>query len=151
MPTGIYKRRKETIEKMRKTHKERGTGKWMLGRKMPEETKEKISDALLAEKNPAWSKDRSSIELDAKRYSTVSNSFPVWRNNVKKRDNYRCKINNKDCSGGLEVHHILKWIDYPELRFDLNNGITLCHAHHPKGKLEKELISHFQDLIRVEI
>ena len=28
------------------------------------------------------------------------------------------------------MHHIKRWVDCPGLRFDINNGITLCRAHH---------------------
>lgn len=55
------------------------------------------------------------------------------------------KIN---CKGRLEAHHILSWKDYPELRYDINNGITLCHAHHPRKRDEEaELSPYFQSLV----
>lgn len=58
------------------------------------------------------------------------------------------KINNKDCEGKLEAHHILSWKDYPELRYDINNGITLCHAHHPKKRAEEKRLSpYFMELV----
>ena len=45
---------------------------------------------------------------------------------------------------------ILGWTDYPELRYEVNNGITLCHFHHPREwKEEKRLISEFQKLVSV--
>ncbi len=67
---------------------------------------------------------------------------------VKKRDNWKCRIADENCKGRLEAHHILNWIDYPELRYELTNGITLCHAHHPKGrKREAELSPYLQKLV----
>jgi hypothetical protein len=51
-----------------------------------------------------------------------------WRKMIYKRDNYscqRCGSNNK-----LQAHHIKKFIDYPELRYDISNGITLCKLCH---------------------
>ena len=73
-----------------------------------------------------------------------------FRIEVYKRDNYRCKINNKDCKGQLEAHHILSWRDYPELRYDINNGITLCQFHHPhKWEEEKRLSPYFMELVSV--
>ena len=52
-----------------------------------------------------------------------------------------------DC-GELDSHHILNWQEYPELRFDVNNGITLCQFHHPRGKnQEKEQSIYLKGLI----
>lgn len=60
----------------------------------------------------------------------------------------RKPIENKDCKGRLEAHHILNWMDYPELRYEINNGITLCHAHHPRGRAkEKQLSPFYQELV----
>jgi len=56
--------------------------------------------------------------------------FARWRKEVHKRDDYTCQI----CGERAEVkaHHILSWKDYPELRFELENGITLCASCHKK-------------------
>lgn len=51
-----------------------------------------------------------------------------WRTNVFKRDNYLCQICSQN--GCLEVHHIKSWVEYPELRYIMENGITLCKKHH---------------------
>ena len=52
-----------------------------------------------------------------------------WRISVFERDNYMCvKCNEK--GGKLNAHHIKKFSLYPELRFDVSNGLTLCsHCH----------------------
>lgn len=60
----------------------------------------------------------------------------------------RNPINNPECSGRMESHHILNWVDYPEERYNVKNGITLCHAHHPRGrKSEQELQNLLQELV----
>jgi len=41
-------------------------------------------------------------------------------------------ISDENCNGKLEAHHILPWSQYPELRYETKNGITLCHYHHPR-------------------
>lgn len=72
------------------------------------------------------------------------------RNPVKfwQRDGWKCQIRNQDCEGRLEAHHILSWKEYPELRYVLNNGITLCHAHHPRGRArEKQMAPILQELV----
>jgi len=77
-------------------------------------------------------------------------AYQNWVKQVKKRDKGQCRINNKDCSGYCIVHHILPWRDFPELRYNINNGITLCQAHHPRKRAEeKRLIPTFQGLVSV--
>jgi len=76
--------------------------------------------------------------------------YKNWVLRVKKRDNWKCRINNEDCSGYCIVHHILSWQGFPELRYNVNNGITLCQAHHPRKRaVEKRLIPFFQGLVPV--
>ena len=50
----------------------------------------------------------------------------------------------------VEVHHILSFTDFPELKYEINNGITLCHAHHPRKRVEEKIsIPVFQELVSV--
>lgn len=55
--------------------------------------------------------------------------YKSWCKFVYKRDNYTCQQCFK-IGGKLCAHHIYNWADYPELRFDLDNGITLCNTCH---------------------
>lgn len=55
----------------------------------------------------------------------------LWRIGVYKRDYYTCQMCGKH-GGKLHAHHIKSWKDFPELRFDLDNGITLCAECHRK-------------------
>lgn len=58
-------------------------------------------------------------------------SFRKFRLKVLKRDKFTCQMCNK---GGkrarLNVHHILKWTGAASLRYDEDNGITLCAECH---------------------
>lgn len=96
-----------------------------------------------------WISDRSKLKkLGDTEKDRRSSACVIWRNEVRKRDNFKCKMKNSDCEGRLETHHILSWTHFPELRYDLNNGITLCHAHHPRARAEeKRLIPEFQKLV----
>ena len=51
-----------------------------------------------------------------------------WRKSVFERDSYCCR----ECRSKKSItpHHILKKSDYPELIFEVMNGITLCKPCH---------------------
>lgn len=58
-----------------------------------------------------------------------SAKYKEWRLNVFKRDNFQCVICSKK-GGLLNADHILSFAHYPELRFNINNGRTLCYECH---------------------
>jgi hypothetical protein len=124
-----------------------------IGKKSPhtEETRikigEKVKNYYIDKKPHNWIEDRSKL---AKRQERNDTAYKEWRINVYKRDNYKCRINNQDCKGRIIAHHILSWTNYPELRYEINNGITLCQAHHPRKRAEeKRLIPFFMGLVPV--
>lgn len=56
-------------------------------------------------------------------------AYTEWRMAIYERDGYKCQCCN-NVGGELNAHHILSWSKYPELRYDVNNGITLCRDCH---------------------
>ena len=127
----------------------------MKGKKHSEDTKKIMSEKALkrdfgkvfGEDHPKWIKDRTKL---AKKQERGDSAYREWRKQVWLRDNFTCKIANPDCKGRIEAHHILRWSSHPELRYKINNGITLCHAHHPRAIAEeKRLIPTFQELVSV--
>lgn len=95
------------------------------------------------ENHPRWIKDRDMI-VGRHNRNFHDSGYKVWRKSVWGRDGYKCKVINEDCNGRIEAHHIFRWIDFPKLRYEVNNGITLCHFHHPRTrKKEDELKSVF--------
>ncbi len=55
----------------------------------------------------------------------------IWREKIFERDNYICQnCGKKNCN--LNAHHLNNFSEYPDLRFDLDNGITLCRECHLK-------------------
>lgn len=54
-----------------------------------------------------------------------------WRISVLSRDGRQCQRcpSNKN----LHAHHIAHWADFPHLRIDVDNGLTLCQPCHLKA------------------
>jgi 5-methylcytosine-specific restriction endonuclease McrA len=55
--------------------------------------------------------------------------YKIWRYNVFSRDQFccvKCKLKGKK----IEAHHIKRWADRPDLRYIVNNGVTLCEDCH---------------------
>jgi len=61
-----------------------------------------------------------------------------WAKSVYKKDNYNCQMCGLKCkANNIIAHHIKSFADYPALRFEIDNGITLCRSCHKK--LHKEI------------
>lgn len=114
------------------------------------EIKEKQSAAkrgIFGEKTNRWIKDRSKL---SKKQIRNDYAYQEWRKFVWIRDGFTCKLKNNDCNGKIISHHILPWRNYPEQRYEVNNGITLCHYHHPRKRVdEKRLEPTFMELVSV--
>lgn len=129
-----------TSERMRNNKLTLGMSSWNKG----------LKGYMSGSSHYLWKSDRT---LLLKYKDSIERNSPLykrWRQQVWLRDNFTCKIANPDCSGRIEAHHILGWSSHPELRYKLNNGITLCHAHHPRARAEeKRLVPTFQGLVSV--
>lgn len=116
-----------------------GQKAWNKGLKVP---------SIMGANNPNWIADRTQLKVG--RRQAYNTRYKEWSRSVKDRDGWKCRISNEDCQGRLEAHHILNWQEYVELRYDINNGITLCHAHHPRGRVkEKRMVPVLQGLLSV--
>ena len=81
----------------------------------------------------------------------MSIDFRLWREAVFARDNWICQKYGLR-GGKLHPHHIQNFAQYPELRFAIDNGITLSEKAHKefhkkygiknntKGQLEEFLL-----------
>lgn len=75
--------------------------------------------------------------------------YKEWRIRVYKRDNFTCQMPKCKCKKRLQAHHIRKWSNASMLRYDVNNGITLCRSCHESIHGQEHLYeSLFMEIIR---
>ena len=116
------------------------------------ETREKISKALAGRSNPnlhmfgkiAWNRGLKGFLAGEKHHWWKGGITPInlkirqsieykqWRKAVFERDNYTCVQCGDSRGGNLNADHIKPFAYYPELRFELTNGRTLCVDCHKK-------------------
>lgn len=109
---------KETRDKISKSQK---------GRKKPMslETRMKISLSHRGEKHYNWKGGVTSIN----RKIRSGIEYRLWREAVFKRDDWTC-IWCGQRGGKLNADHIKPFSVFPELRFAIDNGRTLCEPCH---------------------
>jgi hypothetical protein len=80
-----------------------------------------------------------------------------WRNAVFVRDGYMCKICGEN-TRTLAAHHLDAFEIFPEKRFDVDNGVTLCGVHHTQfhrlfgfGKNTAEQFQEYVEQMTVEL
>lgn len=74
--------------------------------------------------------------------------YKQWRSKVYARDKHCCQWPGCTMKKTLQAHHILKWSEFPGLRYHPDNGITLCKYHHEGIKNnEAAYINFFNKLI----
>lgn len=151
MSTNYWKGKKrppfsiETKRKMSESAKRVGTGKWTKYKHRPqtEETKRKISLIhkgkpklkLRGDKNWNWKGGLTPINKAIRQ----SLEYKIWRRAVFERDDYTCVWCLKR-GGELHADHIKQFAFYPELRFAIDNGRTLCKACHETTETYKRHI-----------
>lgn len=109
------------------------------GVKLSEKTKSKIS--LNHKGKTAWNKGLKGYNSGKKNVNWKGGISPLnkrirqsfeyrqWRSQVFNRDNHTCQeCGQRGCY--LEAHHIKPFAFFPELRFNVDNGITYCKECH---------------------
>ena len=62
--------------------------------------------------------------------SSNDEQLKVWKKIIRRRDRRKCQFPDCHEKKKLQCHHIIRWSDCPELRYDIGNGILLCKSHH---------------------
>ena len=101
-----------------------------LGKKHSEESRKKMREAQLnrgykGEKHHSWKGGVTPINEKIRK----SIEYRLWRESVFKRDNFTC-LWCKKRGGKIHADHIKPFAFYPELRFAIDNGRTLCKECH---------------------
>jgi len=123
--------KKKLSDKLKIIAKEKGFGKWMTGKKLSTETRQKQRESNLER----IQKGTHNFYIDGRTPERMvirhSLNYRLWREAVFKRDDFTCK-ECKQRGGYIEAHHIKPFALFPELRFAIDNGVTLCTFCHAK-------------------
>lgn len=100
-----------------------------LGKKLSAEHKEKIGASirrknLVGENHWNWQGGKSD-----NRHKVRTVKYKQWVSDIFSRDNWTCQTCGVRGTY-LQAHHIKSWAHYPALRYDVNNGVTLCLSCH---------------------
>ena len=107
----------ETKTKMRKPHN------------ITQETHQKMSDRAKSRTGANSSNWQGGL-VSGNAKIRCSVEYKLWRIAVFERDNYQCIWGGKEHGSKLNADHIKPFAHYPELRFAIDNGRTLCVECH---------------------
>jgi hypothetical protein len=99
------------------------------GHIVSKETREKISKANNGKNTGSNSHSWRGGITPINKSIRNSTDYMLWRKSCFERDNFTCQKTGQ-YGGKLEIHHINNFEDFPELRFAIDNGITLSKESH---------------------
>lgn len=72
-----------------------------------------------------------------------SDEHKAWSNAVRGRDGFICQLCGKRPKNrkSIHAHHIVPFAKSAELRFDINNGVTLCRLCHRRVHRERVVVT----------
>jgi hypothetical protein len=132
------KRTEESKINMNVIAKSKEFGKWMIGKKHTEETKQKIRESNSGEKAWQWNGGSSYFPYPSKFNRQL-------KEQIRKRDSYRCQEcfrHENELKQRLAIHHI----DFNKDNLNENNLISLCKSCHAQCNYKNnEWIKYFQN------
>ena len=112
-------------------------GTW-IGRTHSAESKKKISEVQKGKSRvhskqfkkgmTPWNKGKGTKSKESQ-LIRASLEYRLWRKAIFERDNYTC-VWCRQRGGEIQADHIKPFAFYPELRFAIDNGRTLCRKCH---------------------
>lgn len=105
--------------------------------------------SMTGEKHYLWKKERD--DLTERKRLRNSTEYSVWRKSVFERDNFTCVFCGIRSGQGraviLNADHIKPFAFFPELRFALDNGRTLCKPCHLKTETHGRPRHQYESLL----
>lgn len=80
---------------------------------------------MIGENNPNWKGGKS---LLPRKQRNTTKEHLAWKRKVFARDKYTCQYCGS--TKHLNAHHIWYFAEYPEIAYDIDNGLTLCENCH---------------------
>lgn len=128
-----FKGKSHTEEAKRKLSEKNRGNKKRLGIKHTLESRKKMSmTSRLAGRTGEKCRRYKDGKTKERRGLRFSAEYKQWRYDVYMRDGFTCQHCGDNKGGNLCAHHIKPFADYPELRLEISNGITLCEDCHKK-------------------
>lgn len=93
------------------------------------------------ERNPRW---RGGLPREQR---TELPEYNKWRSVVYRRDDWECRICGYK-GRKIIAHHLRVWKNFPEERFNIENGITLCRGCHCRLHTTHKDIIDFKVILR---
>lgn len=113
-------------DRIRQSERQKGRPNPSKGKKRPH---------LQGENCPRWKGGVTPANVLAR----GSMEYKAWRMAIFRRDWFRCQLCGSANGGHIQADHILSWSEYPEYRFDIRNGRTLCvPCHKTKTAAERK-------------
>ena len=138
-PIEIERRRKQTLSMLGNNwgfqKGEQAWNKGLKGKIIPWNKGKKtgiVSKSVFKKGMIPWNKGTGEDGIvDINHILRNNSEYFAWRIAVYKRDWFTCQDcgNKKD---GLVAHHVFSFKDFPSLRYEVANGITLCRSCHKK-------------------
>lgn len=100
---------------------------------------------VIGENNPRW---RGGITT-RNRILRESIQCREWREKVFERDQFTC-MKCGQLGGRLQADHVKPWSIYPELRFDVSNGQTLCVKCH-REKTVNDMKDYWRHMLSSDV
>jgi hypothetical protein len=110
---------KEYKDKVRKIAKEKGYGKWMAGKKMLPQVRKALITALVGMNH----------------WNFNGRDSRYWRKQALFRDDFTCQVCGLKDPEIMEVDHLKSKSLYPELKYDLDNLVSICPNCHRRKSL----------------